>query len=122
MFPYAFYKVLHFIGIFMVMISLGGMVLHVMNGGSREFRWRRLAALTHGIGLLLALIAGFGLIARLGIQSPWPVWIYIKFTIWLIFGALPALIYRKRNLARAIWMTLIILGALASWMATNKPF
>ena len=40
-----FYKVLHLWGVFMVLASLGGISLHVINGGNRNYSARKFAAL-----------------------------------------------------------------------------
>ena len=117
---YQFYLVLHFVGIFMILISLGGVSLHIINGGSREFSARKWASMFHGIGLLLALVAGFGLLARLGIH-PIPFWVYVKMGVWLALGAMPALIYRKKELAKVWWGLILCLGLLATIMAVYKP-
>ncbi len=48
---------LHFAGIFLTFLSLGGTLLHALNGGDRESNpSRRWIAMGHGIGLLLVLI------------------------------------------------------------------
>ena len=62
----AAYKVVHIFGVLLLFVALGA----ALGDGSR----RRLASMTHGIGLLIVLIAGFGALARLGIHSPgsWP--------------------------------------------------
>ena len=61
---YAFYKWLHLTGIFLTLMPLGGMLLHMMNGGTRDFARRKVLGALHGLGTLLALVGGFGLLAR----------------------------------------------------------
>ena len=117
---YSVYKVVHLIGIFMVLISLGGITLHVLNGGTKDFVGRKLAGATHGIGLLISLVGGFGLLARIGTgMQPW---VFAKLGIWLIFGGMTALIYRKPALAKPIWGGIILLGGLAVFLVQYKPF
>lgn len=76
-------------------MALGGVTLHVLNGGTKEFANRKMIAITHGIGLFLILLGGFGMLARLGIIWPWPGWIVAKFIIWLAYGGLLTLVYKK---------------------------
>ena len=120
--PYEFYKVLHLVGVFTVIMSLGGMCLHVASGGTREFSGRKLAAITHGIGLLITLVAGFGLLAKLGLMAALPGWAIAKLVIWLILGGLPALIYRQAKLAKLFWILILAFGAINAYLAIYKPF
>ncbi|MES2963411.1 MAG: hypothetical protein V4760_05940 [Bdellovibrionota bacterium] len=119
---YEFYKVLHLLGIFMVIATLGGMILHVANGGTRDFMLRKRVSMVHGVGLLLALIGGFGLLARLGLVNGLPTWAIAKLVIWLTLGALPALVYRKRELAKYFMPLMVGLAAIAGYLAIYKPF
>jgi hypothetical protein len=118
---YQTYKVLHFIGIFFVLISLGGMTLHVINGGTRSYANRKWVAMIHGIGITLALVGGFGLLARLGVTGGLPAWIYGKLGVWLILAALPALIYRAPNLAKILFVITPLIAAFAGYLAITKP-
>ncbi len=118
-----FYKTLHLFGIFTVIMSLGGMCLHVASGGTREYAGRKLAAMTHGIGLLLVLVAGFGLLAKEGImQQGMPGWVIGKLCVWLILGAMPALIYRQAKLAKLFWILILAFATFAAYLVMFKPF
>ncbi|ETX04168.1 hypothetical protein [Candidatus Entotheonella palauensis] len=121
--PYTFYKVIHLIGIFMIMISLGGVTTYALNGGDKAGNvFRKGLGITHGIGLVLVLVAGFGLLARIGVSWPWPGWVYIKVIIWLIFGGLSAVAYRMGSKGQGLWYVMIVLGGLAAYLAVYKPF
>lgn len=122
MFSYEFYKNLHLLGIFMLFLSLGGLVAHRINGGQRQSPWRRSIALTHGFGMTFVLIAGFGMMARLGVSWPYPGWIWLKFSIWLFFGGSMAFAYRMPATLKALWFTLLGLGGVAAFLAIYKPF
>jgi hypothetical protein len=115
---------MHFFGIFLLMATLGGMAIHAANGGTRQASLtRRLVAMGHGFGLVLILVGGFGMLARLGLVSGGlPGWIWAKLAVWLVFGALVALPYRRPQLARPVFLTLPVLGLIAALLALTKPF
>jgi hypothetical protein len=106
------------------MAALGGVAIHAANAGTRESSLtRRLLTAAHGIALLLILVGGFGMLARLGLASGGlPGWIWAKLVIWMLFGALAALPYRRPQLARPVFLTLPLLGLAAAWLALTKPF
>jgi hypothetical protein len=118
------YQLLHIVGILLVFIALGGLSLHGINGGSRETnRARVLVALTHGVGLLIVLGAGFGLLAR-GVMRQGggiPGWVWPKLCIWLVLAALVVVPYRKPGWSRALWFALPLLGAAAAYTVLYKP-
>ena len=123
MISYAVYKVVHLVGVMMVLLALGGVATNFANGGAKTHRWRKPIAITHGIGMLLSLVGGFGLLARLGIvHGGLPGWIWAKLGIWMVFGGLLGLLPRKPNWAPALWPLIILLGGLAAYLAGSKPF
>ena len=123
MIPYVVYKVMHLIGNFMVVAALGGLMVHLINGGSKEHGFRKGIAMTHGIGLLLSLVGGFGALARLGIaQEGLPGWVYVKVAIWLIFGGMTAILVRKKEFAKSLWILTFLLVGIGAYLAGAKPF
>ena len=118
----AVYKNIHLIGVFMVLMALGGLLVHRINGGTQDHAWRKPVAMTHGVGLLLILLGGFGMLARLGIFWPWPGWVTVKVIIWIVLGALVGIIFRKPTLAKPLWWITIALAGLAAYFAVYKPF
>ena len=117
---YDFYKIIHLLGISLVVMAVGGMLLHTINGGTKVSNtFRKGAMITHGIGLLLVLVGGFGLLARLGIHAI-PLWAAGKLVIWLVFGALAGIAY-KPNLARKLWVAVPALVVAAAALAVMKP-
>lgn len=118
---YSLYKLLHILGVLLALGALSGVSLHAANGGGKEGnRLRGGVAASHGVGLLIALVAGFGLLARLelGFQP----WVWGKLVIWLLFGAGLVLPYRKPEWAKALFFLWPILGAVGAYLAINKPF
>src|SRR6185369_12606400 len=71
------YKVIHILGVLFVFASLGALILASRDGVERG-SGRKLAGMTHGIAMLVVLIAGFGAMARLGMPNPahWPLWVW----------------------------------------------
>jgi hypothetical protein len=121
--PYTVYKIMHLLGILMLFLAFGGVINHAINGGTKATNtWRLAAALTHGLGLVLALVGGFGLLAKLGVTWPWPGWVLVKLGIWLLFAAVAGLAARSAVLGKGLWWLLLLLGALAAYMAGVKPF
>ncbi len=119
--PYQFYKVLHLAGIMMVFVGLGGYLAAAFQAQKGRFPGKRFAAISHGLGLLLALVGGFGLLARLGLVSGMPVWAGLKLMIWVALGGVLGLIARKPQWAGALWVMTIGLGATAAFLAIYKP-
>jgi hypothetical protein len=75
--------------------------------------------ITHGVGLLLLVVAGFGMLARLGIYSP-PGWVIGKIVIWLALGAFVALAYKKAQLAKKFWLAVPVLVLISAVLAIYK--
>ena len=123
MISYSVYKVVHLLGVLMVFLALGGVTMHVINGGGKDHSWRKPVAITHGIGLLLALVGGFGLLARLGVMhGTLPGWVIAKLGIWLVFAVLVGVVVRKKSWAKPLWLITLLLGGLAAYLAGSKPF
>jgi len=122
MISYSIYKVVHLLSILLVFMALGGIVAHAAAGGSKDSNsFRRQLVMAHGIGLLLAFITGFALIARTG-TSMASGWVWGKMVIWLFMGAALVLPYRSQSLARALLFLLPLLGGVAAYLAIYKPF
>ena len=121
--PYEIYKVLHLLGIFLLFSALGGSAMLGIRGGADDQvrPYRKLLAATHGVALLVIFVAGFGLMARLGIMTGWPLWIWVKLGVWLVLGGAMAFVRRKPELGRA-WIVIVpVVGAVAAYMAITKP-
>jgi uncharacterized membrane protein len=124
MFSHAFYNVVHIVGIVLVMSALGATAIHALNGGTRQTNAARgLVAGLHGTGVLLILIGGFGMLARLGFQhgANFPLWLWVKLAVWVTAAALLFVPYRRPALAKPIYLALPVLGGLAAYMAIYKP-
>lgn len=123
MIPYSFYKLVHLLGIFMLFLSVGGLIHHILNGGTKAANaWRKQTAITHGIGIFLILLGGFGMLARLGLSWPFPGWVMAKIAIWIAMGGMLALVYRRPQSGRFFWLLVLVLGLGAAYLAILKPF
>jgi len=103
------YKVIHIIAIFGLFIAFGA-----AGGSEKRVRW---ANIMHGICLLVILIAGFGMLARLGIVGgKFPGWVWGKLAIWLSLGGMLTVVRRKLLPAPAWMAILLALGGAAAWL------
>lgn len=126
MIPYAAYKIVHYLGIFVTVVALGAALSRAaLPGAHPEGRdpWARRLVAAHGIGLFLILLGGFGMLARLGVTEglALPGWIWAKLGIWVVLGGILAA--RKRPTRAPAALVLVpVLAFLAGVVALTKPF
>jgi hypothetical protein len=114
--PYTTYGILHLLGVFGVLLSLGATAALGLQADASA---RRRNAILHGVGLLLIFVSGFAILGKGGLGFPG--WAISKLVIFLLIGMLP-IGMRQRN---APWtMTLLALGLVvaAAWLAHFRPF
>ena len=80
----------------------------------------RLLRIVHGVSLLLILVAGFGLLAKLGLAGSWPLWVTVKILVWLALGAAPVFLRGGEAVARVALAVVVVVGAVAAWAALTK--
>jgi hypothetical protein len=117
---YLTYKLLHLLGAFLTLAALGAIVSRVGAPGGRSAA-DRMAVVLHGFGLLILLVAGFGLLARVGISWPWPAWIWLKLGVWALLGGAVVAVRRARLSRHVALVALPLLAALAAYLAIYKP-
>ena len=105
----ALYKFIHYIGIFMFLTGLGAYCFVKTEAPSKA------AGIVHGIGLLIVLVAGFGMAKdpAIPISAPWFIW---KVVIWAALGAMIIVAKRKLIPPLGAWFVIIILAGTAAWL------
>ncbi|MEM6293776.1 MAG: hypothetical protein AAGA54_21050 [Myxococcota bacterium] len=122
--PYEFYKVLHLLGILLLFTSLGGVAMVGLRGGTDDEKkaFKKPLMIIHGVSLLVIFVAGFGLMARLGMMgNGWPTWIFGKLGVWLVLGGSAALVAKRPALGTGWYLVLPALGTGAAVLAVYKP-
>ena len=105
------YKIIHLIGISALALGVGGM----MAGGSN----RKPFAILQGVALLVMLVSGFGLLAKLHLGFPH--FAIVKVLLWIVIGALPVIFRRlKLPVIAAMLISLTLVGVMA-WLGVMKP-
>ena len=117
--PYETYKLMHVVGLLLLFLGMGGQLL---GAGSERGQAPKATAILHAVGLLAMLVGGFGMMARLGVQWPWPGWLITKLGVWLTIGALPVGVRRQLIPHHLAWFVAAVLGGFAAWLAISKPF
>jgi len=121
MLSYEIYKLLHVTAIFLMLSAVAGAwALKAASDSQNYPKIRKLLMMIHGIAMFLILVGGFGTLARLGIATPWPSWIWIKLVIWIALGGLPVLLSKSSRVSKALFFLAPVLAAIAAWAAINK--
>lgn len=120
--PIETYRTIHLFAIMLLFTSIGGLALYVAAGGTKAANpHRKLVSALHGTAAFLVLLGGFGMLARLHVGFPFPLWIWIKLTIWTLLSVVIMVPYRKPDLAKPLFLAAPLLGLLAAWAAIFKP-
>lgn len=115
------YKIIHLIGLMLLFFGFGGILVSSYASLALTKKARMLAMISHGVGMLLILVGGFGMLARLGLAREMPTWVYSKLLIWVILGGAIALAKRKADLAWTMLISFIILASTAAFIGLTKP-
>lgn len=118
---YQIYKIIHLVGIAFTVGGIGALAGHALMGGKKGHGIRKLAIIGHGVGLLLVLLGGFGMLARLSISWPFPGWVLAKLGIWVVLGGIATAAGRKAG-AKGVFILAPLLVGAAAWIALYKPF
>lgn len=121
MISYEVYKIIHLSGIALILLGLGVILGAFATAPAVAARLRLTGFLSHGLGMALALVGGFGMAARLGLTSGLPGWIYGKIIIWILLGFGISLTKRKPNWVRGLVIGFAVLVGTATALAIFKP-
>lgn len=125
-----FYRVLHYLGIFALMIGLG--VVAGVGANPEKKGLRVVGSIVHGLGAVIALVAGVGMVHKLGGENSTVAnpelysfskgWVLAKLGIWLLLG-IAIMAFRRVPGLTMIWiLASVALGGLSGWIAIAKPF
>jgi hypothetical protein len=109
---HTFYHILHIVGLALVFSGFGALI-------SKEPC--KCSMRLHGLGLLISLISGFGMLAKMGIMKSMPPWVWIKLGLWLVLGFLPVLAKRQVLPSRVVLMIALVIGAVLAYLGYTKP-
>lgn len=108
------YKVIHLGGIIILFGALGA---GVYTASSKD---NKLAGILHGISLVLILVSGFGLVAKIwDNQFTW--WVIAKIVIWLLLGGSYTLAKKRLLPENTAFAFILGLGVLAAVLG-NIPY
>jgi hypothetical protein len=108
----AFYHIAHIIGLVFVFIGFGALLSS--ESSRTAMKW-------HGIGLLISLISGFGMLAKLGIFKSMPTWVWIKIGLWFVLGFLPVLARRRVVAAPVVVILAAVIAGVMGYLGYLKP-
>lgn len=118
---YEFYKILHLVSLIALFLSLGMLIV-----GPKPLK--KLIMSLHGVALLLLLVSGFGLIAKLHIPLKLlsPSWFWQKTFVWLVLAGLTPLLINKKGEQLTLKKVtlfiaiLLLLALYAVWQITYR--
>lgn len=105
------YHVIHLLGLIGVFIGFGAILAGNTKAG---MKW-------HGIGLLISLISGFGMVAKLHIPITSSKWLMVKMALWLVLGFLPVLV-KKGVSPKTVVSIAALVGVTLAYLGYMKPF
>ena len=122
---YPILKILHFVGIGLLFMSIGGLCINAFQGGNKASLqgkgWLQVM-LSLNLGLLLTVGTAIPMLLQLGDGAFAQGWVHAKFTLWLVIGGLGMMVLKRPHIARWAWVALPLLLGAAAALAGMKPF
>jgi hypothetical protein len=118
---YPTFRIIHLTGLTLTVMGLAG-VLASRAASEAVFKKRWIFHASHGVGMLLLVVSGFGLAGLLGLMHPVPGWLKGKLVIWLLAGGAMVLATRLSRFAGVVLIFIAALVLAAAWLAISKPF
>lgn len=111
MISYEVYKIIH---VFMVILMIATFAVNFSSQIKKKW-----ASIFSGIATLFIFVSGMGLMARLGVAhgEPWPKWIVIKMTVWLIVAIISPIILKRLPKVKPYGFPIIMSFALVAIVA-----
>lgn len=118
-----FYLFLHLFGLVLTVFSFAYAVAGVATD-YKQFvaKRRRLTLLLSGLGLLILLVGGFGMLAKLEYAFPWPGWIWIKLLVWVSLPIFTSLVLRIPSQLKLFSILGAIWVIVAIYLGVYRPF
>ena len=107
----SFYTILHLVAV-MALFAGTGFAL----SGTESQAARKSGAILRGVALLLLLVTGFGILAKLQLMKALPIWAWLKLLIWMVAAVLPIFVKRKLLTPSLALLVALALGACAAWL------
>ena len=120
-----FYKLMHILGILLVFLGLGGRAVLAAQSEPRKAPGQKLVGILHGAGLLIVLVGGFGMLAKLGLNGEELQglgWVLVKMVIWILLGGSIMIPVRKPEWTTPWLVAVTALAMVAGYFAFYKPF
>jgi hypothetical protein len=121
MIAFEIYKIIHLVGITLTLLGLGVILGGFAVSSTVPSKLKIIGFAGHGFGLILALVGGFGMAARMGLTSGLPSWIYGKLAVWVLLGLGISLTKRKPQWTLPLVGLFAVLVGIATALAVYKP-
>lgn len=116
------YRILHITGMILLFSSLGGVLLLLQCKKTPEPKAKKIAAMTHGIGLFLIIFSGFGMLETFQLSLVGQGWLFLKLAIWILLGGMVSFAYRSTKNSTLLWWLSPGLGVCAAILGILTPF
>ncbi len=120
---YDLVKWLHWVGITLLLLSLGSAVILNFRPEQNfaKTKLRVVLMALHGSSLVVILVSGLALLYLTRVQTPLPLWVYLKVFSWVSFGVLMTFIRKNAQKPVVSLLTVWLLAILTISIVIWKP-